>query len=164
MKRRIVWLCFALLALLLIACGPVNPLGFVTGRYASNGERIYLAGTSANGSIRYTGGNVSGGMMGGSRLACASCHGTSGRGGPHMMHMSAMDAPDIRWSTLTEAEHGDHDEEEEMGHPPYDENTFKQAVTEGLNPGGERLDSDMPRWRMTERDLDDLISHLKTLD
>ena len=164
MKRRIQWLGLALLALLLIACGPLNPLGFVTSRYATNGERIYLAGTSANGRIRYTGGNLSGGMMGGGRLACASCHGTNGHGGPHIMHMSAMDAPDIRWSTLTEAEHGDHDEKEEMEHPPYDEDTFKQAVTEGLHPGGERLDSDMPRWRMSDRDLDDLISYLKTLD
>ena len=164
MKSRLVWLALALLALLLIACGPLNPLGLATGQYATNGERIYLAGTSANGRISYAGGNLGGGMMGGGRLACASCHGTNGRGGPHIMHMSAMDAPDIRWSTLTEAEHGGHGEPEEMEHPPYDEDSFKQAVTEGLNPGGERLDSDMPRWRMSDRDLDDLISYLKTLD
>lgn len=164
MKSRTAWLALALLALLLIACGPFNPLSLVRGPYSTNGERIYSAGTSANGRISYSGGNVSGGMMGSGRLACARCHGTNGRGGPHIMHMSAMDAPDIRWSTLTEAEHGGHDEPEEMEHPPYDEDSFKQTVTQALNPSGERLDSDMPRWRMLDRDLDDLISHLKTLN
>jgi cytochrome c oxidase subunit 2 len=164
MKRKIAWLGFALLGLLMISCGPLNPLGLVTGLYSTNGERIFLTGTSANGRISYTGGNLSGGMMGGGRLACASCHGADGRGGPHLMHMSAMDATDIRWSTLTEAEHGDPSQEGGMEHPPYDETAFKRAVTQGLDPGGKPLDASMPRWRMSDRDLDDLISYLKTLN
>jgi hypothetical protein len=81
------------------------------------------------------------------------------------MHMTMMDAPDVRWSELTEAAHGDHDDgEPEMEHPPYDEETFRRAVTRGLDPGGDALDSDMPRWRMSEADLDDLVAYLKTLD
>lgn len=160
---------FVLLALVVTAC---NPLGWgrsALDRYASNGERIYFTGASANGRISYSGG-VSGGMMGGrgmmggGQLACADCHGPDGRGGQHLMHMTVMDAPDIRWSTLTEAEHGDHDDGDEMEHPPYDEESFKRAVTQGLEPDGGRLNRDMPRWRMSERDLDDLIAFLKTLD
>lgn len=104
------------------------------------------------------------GMMGGGQLACADCHGSGGRGGRHLMHMTVMDAPDIRWSTLTEAEHDAHGEEGEMEHPPYDEETFKQAVSQGLDPGGDSLESAMPRWRMTEQDLDDLMAYLRTLD
>jgi cytochrome c oxidase subunit 2 len=166
MNRKLFWWGLALLALAVAACGT---LGRSVGRYASNGERIYFTGTSANGRISYSGGDTGGmmggpGMMGG-QLACADCHGKDGRGGPHVMHMTAMDAPDIRWSTLTEAEHGDHgDEEDEMEHPPYDEETFKQAVTQGLEPGGDSLEPAMPRWRMSEQDLDDLIAYLKTLD
>jgi cytochrome c553 len=156
-----VGLGLTLLALVLAACGP---LGRGAGHYASNGERIYFTGTSANGRISYRGGNLGGGMMGVGQLACADCHGSDGRGGQHLMHMTMMDAPDIRWSTLTEAEHGDHSDKEEIEHPPYDEETFKRAVTQLLDPGGNPLDPAMPRWRMSDQDLDDLMAYLKTLD
>jgi mono/diheme cytochrome c family protein len=158
----LMWWGLGLMALLAAACGPLGRSG---GSYESNGERIYFSGTSANGRISYSGGDSGGGMMGRDQLACADCHGADGSGGPHVMHMTAMDAPDIRWSTLAEAEHGGHDDgEAEMEHPPYDEETFKRAVTRGLDPGGAPLDSAMPRWRMPDTDLDDLIAFLKTLN
>ncbi len=151
------------LALLVAGCGPLGWGGSRFGRYRSNGERIYFTGTSVNGPIRYRGG-VSGGMMGGGmmgngQLACADCHGPDGRGGRHVMHMTVMDAPDIRWSTLSSAEHGG----EEMDHPPYNAETFKRAVTQGVEPDGKRLDPAMPRWQMSDKDLDDLLEFLKSL-
>jgi len=181
MKRRQLWLGLALLAMAVTACNPlgwgVGRGGFPTGRYASNGERIYFTGTSVNGHVNYRGGDFGGmtraparsagvggrTMMGGSQLACADCHGPDGRGGQHVVHMTMMDAPDIRWSALAEAEHDDHGDEDEMEHPPYDEETFKRAVTRGLDPGGDSLDPAMPRWRMSEQDVKDLIAYLKTL-
>ncbi len=164
MKYKMLGAGLILVALLVAAC---NSLSLGGGRYTSNGERIYMSGTSVNGRISYSGGNIGNGMMGGQQLACASCHAPNARGGPHVMHMTAMNAPDIRWSTLTEAGHGDdgdHDQSGEMEHPPYDKTTFKRAVTQGLDPGGEPLDDDMPRWRMSEQDLDDLIAFLQTMD
>jgi cytochrome c oxidase subunit 2 len=173
MSREMIYLG-ALLALLLAACGPVGqssgPGDVSAGRYASNGERIYFTATSANGPISYTGG-PSGGMMGGRgmmELACADCHGRDGRGGEHVVAMTAIDAPDIRWSTLTESEHGEQStqgqgEEGEMDHPPYTAETFKRAVTQGLDPGGNPLEPAMPRWNMSDQDLNDLIVFLKTL-
>lgn len=169
MRPKQIWLGLALLALTVTACAPA---GFTVdrGRFASNGERIYFTGAGANGRIGFSGGEFGGGMMGGrgmmggSQLACVDCHGPDARGGQHVMHMTVMDAPDIRWSTLSQAEHGEHGDEGEMDHPPYDEAAFKQAVTQGLNPGGARLDPAMPRWRMSEQDLQDLIAYLKTLD
>jgi len=157
------WLLIPL-ALLLAACGPLGWGGARFGRYRSNGERIYFTGTSANGPIRYSGG-VSGGMMGGGmmgsgQLACADCHGSGGRGGRHVMQMTIMDAPDIRWSTLSGTEQGG----EEMDHPPYDAETFKRAVTQGLEPDGKRLDPAMPRWQMSNKDLDDVLEFLKNLN
>ncbi len=176
MRHQKIWLGLAALLLVLTACGPLDWDGSAfSDRYTSNGERIYFTGTSASGRIGYSGGDVGGGMMGGrgmmggGQLACVDCHGSDGRGGRHVMHMTTMDAPDIRWSTLTVAEHKDHDEEgkdeeHEMEHPSYDEETFKQAVTEGLDPGGNLLDPAMLRWRMSEQDLDDLIAYLKTVN
>jgi hypothetical protein len=38
----------------------------------------------------------------------------------------------------------------------------KRAITEGVDPAGEPLDLTMPRWQMSERDLDDLLEFLKT--
>jgi mono/diheme cytochrome c family protein len=83
------------------------------------------------------------------------------------MHMTTMDAPDIRWSALTGDEHGEddhHGDEDGMEHPPYNATFFKQAVTQGLDPAGNPLDSAMPRWQMSAQDLADLIAYLKTLD
>ena len=172
-KGRLYLLPFGLLAQIMTACTPVgwgwSRGGILPGGYASNGQRIYLTGTSANGRISYTGGDFESmvgqrGMMGGGRLACADCHGSDGRGGQHLMHMTVMDAPDIRWATLTSTEHGEHEVEGEMEHPPYDGETFKQALTQGVEPGGDPLKPTMPRWRMSEQDLDDLIVYLETLD
>jgi cytochrome c553 len=174
------------LSLLLAACGPTRPSGMMGGfgrdagqDFASNGERIYFTATSQRGTaitFDMAGGGMMGGMpmrMGGG-MACADCHGPDGRGGRVQMMMASFTAPNIRWETLTAADHGhakgedDHgngvDEEAEMEHPPYTEETLKRAITQGLNPAGESLAWPMPRWQMSDEDLDDLVAHLKTLD
>jgi hypothetical protein len=74
-----------------------------------------------------------------------------------------MDAPDIRWKTLSSANHGDHGAEEHSDEP-YGEDDFMQAVREGRTPSGAELSKDMPRWRITHEDLRDLIAFLKTFD
>lgn len=45
----------------------------------------------------------------------------------------------------------------------YTEELVKRAVTQGMAEDGHRLDQMMPRWQMSEADLNDLISYLKTL-
>lgn len=161
-------LVFAGVALLLGGClgTGFSPFGFVnsggSNSFATNGERIYYSGTSANDRISYSGGSF-GGMMGGGmmrgRLACADCHGDDGRGGNHFMGMTVMNAPDIRWTTLTASEH----DGAEMDHPPYDFESFKRAITEGVAPDDDRLRADMPRWRMSDQDVADLIAFLQQL-
>lgn len=136
-------------------------------RFDSNGERIYYTGTSSTDSISYSGGDFSPmtgrGMMGrsvmrGISLACADCHGSDAKGGQHLMHMQIMDAPDIRWTTLTSAEEGGH----AMAHDPFTPETFAQAVREGIDPAGGPLDLAMPRWQMSDQDIADLIEFLQT--
>jgi cytochrome c oxidase subunit II len=158
---RILLAGLALFAVVVTACNPLVGSGLFQTDYSSNGERIYFTGTSGHDRITFSGGDF-GGMMGGggmmgSQLACANCHGPDGRGRQFVMHMAEITAPDIRWSTLTKAEPG-------MDHPPYDEQTFKQAVTQGLDPAGHPLEAAMPHWQMSDQDLDDLIAFLKTLN
>lgn len=142
----------------------MGPSNLPLERYESNGERIYFTATSDSGDI------ITAQMPGMHRmpaggLACADCHGPDGRGGTFRMMMGSYTAPDIRYKTLTSTEHGDeggagnHEE-----HPPYMDETIKRAITEGLDPAGDPLEFPMPRWRMSESDLNDLLDYLKTLE
>ncbi len=148
-------------AMLLSSCS--SPFGSPSSiRYDSNGERIYFTATSSSGRPVTS----SGGIMMMHQMACVNCHGPQGRGGRVNMMMWVLDVPDITWHNLTEEE--GHDEPEGAAgheeHPPYTEETLKQAITEGVDPGGEPLDEAMPRWRMSEADLNDLIKFIKTLE
>lgn len=161
MNRKIKIIAKGLLAfiacLLLGGCASrpqsAGPSGTAWGKgaFRSNGERIYFTATSDRGTaITYASGPGSGGwMMGDGRLACASCHGPSGRGGEHNMGMMrVMTAKDIRWSALQ---------------GEFDAEKFRLAVTKGQDPDGTQLKTDMPRWNIGNDDLADLIVYLKTL-
>lgn len=133
-------------------------------RFESNGEMIYFTGVNEQGErIPFTDGPMWLYRHGG---GCADCHGADGRGGRVQMMMEVFEVPDIRYETLTSEAHGEGEEheEEEMEHAPFTEETIKQAITEGIEPDGEALDWPMPRWSMSEQDLDDLVEFLKTLD
>lgn len=127
---------------------------------SSNGEMIYFTGYNEDG-IRTpsTGGPGWLYMHGG---ACVTCHGQDGKGGT-VPHMCAEVAPDITYHALTEEEHEEADAHEEP-HPPYTDETIREAITEGVEPNGEGLDPCMPRWDMSDGDLNDLIDYLKTLE
>jgi len=158
-KAIAIALPISMTALLLVGCVLTNKLmgtggtAWGVGAFDSNGERIYFTATSERGTaITHTGGPASNSWMmmgGGGSLACASCHGTDGRGGEHSMGMmQVMDAADIRWSAL-EGE--------------FDPEKFRLAVVEGQDPDGTQLNTDMPRWTIGNDDLADLIDYLKTL-
>jgi len=156
-KNFAIGLVAAIVTLILAACASrpqsvgSDGTAWGTGAFQSNGELIYFTSTSERGTaITYTGGPASNGwMMNGGQLACASCHGTNGRGGVHNMGMmQTMNAKDIRWSALQSE---------------FDTEKFRLAVTEGQDPDGTQLKTDMPRWTIGNEDLADLISYLKTL-
>jgi hypothetical protein len=73
------------------------------------------------------------------------------------MHMSVMKAPDIRYAALSTMP------ELKGRQSPYGLDDFSKTVQGGRHPDGEKLDSDMPRWQMSEADLSDLFSFLKSL-
>ena len=114
--------------------------------YRSNGEMIFMTGVNERGErIPFVGGPQWLQMHGG---GCASCHGVDGRGGIYPM-MCGVETPDIRYSTLAE-EHG------------MSEEDIKRAITAGIGEDGE-LNYCMPRWQMSEKDLNDLIEFSKQL-
>ncbi len=132
-----------------------------TRDYASNGERIFFTGINDAGQrIRFSGGPAWLWMRGG---GCATCHGADGRGGFPVM-MGTQIPPNITYRALTEGE--DKQEGEEAGKEPelYTDELIKRAITKGLEASGEPLDLTMPRWQMSEADLNDLIDYLKTLN
>lgn len=115
--------------------------------YRSNGEMIFMTGVNQKGErIPFVGGPQWLYMHGG---GCASCHGVDGKGGIYPM-MCGVKTPDIRYSTLTKT-HG------------MSEEDIKRAITQGIGDEGEELNPCMPRWQMTEEDLNDLIDYLKQL-
>ena len=79
------------------------------------------------------------------------------------MHMQVMDAPDITYASLSGEleEHGEDSHDDEHGEYGLDE--FRRAVIEGQHPDGDSLNRDMPRWRMSDEDLADLLEFLKSL-
>jgi len=119
--------------------------------YSSVGERIYLTGVGTDGQdISRSAPRVSQGslMMGGG--GCGSCHGADGRGGTiQMMTGTAIKAPDVTYGALIGT--------------GFTDATIRQAVRDDLDEGGERLDDAMPRWQMSDADLDATIAYLKEL-
>jgi len=128
--------------------------------FETNGEQIYFTGRSQAGPpITSTTPGMN--HMRPRSMGCANCHGADGQGGRVTMMKTTIQAPDIRYNILTE---GDHDDEQGEGeHPPYSDQTIKVAITEGVDPSGAELSWGMPRWDMTEDQLDDLLNFLKTL-
>lgn len=115
--------------------------------YSSNGEMIFMTGVNDRGErIPFTAGPQWLYMHGG---GCASCHGADGKGGIYPM-MCGIKTPDIRYSTLNKT-HGMSKED------------IIRAITKGVGDEGEELDLCMPRWQMSEKDINDVLEYLKQL-
>lgn len=158
---------FVVVGALVVSWVLVRPFGTVEAAATAgtpnpnNGARIYFTAVSSrDGPIAYTGGPQFGGMMMGmmgTYLTCASCHGPEGRGGIHAMHMYVMKAPDIRYAALSAMP-------EMRGRKrSYGLEDFRLAVAEGKHPDGERLKRDMPRWQMSNADLEGLFAFVQRL-
>ncbi len=122
------------------------------------GRQIYLRGTSPTGQkITAVMGN-SGLEIPGEAMACVNCHGRDGRGKPE----GGVTPSDITWNGLTKPYGVSH--ESGRNHPPYTEKTLKRAITMGLDPAGNQLHPAMPRFRLSQTDITDLIAYIKKID
>jgi cytochrome c oxidase subunit 2 len=127
--------------------GIMGPAYRMPATFSSDGQRIYYTATSNTGvQITSDDGPMWLYMHGGS---CVSCHGSHGRGG-FVVPMTNVVAPDIRYSTLTAEQ--------------FTDATIRRAISQGLDPAGAPLNDAMPRYHMSDKELDELMSYLKTLD
>lgn len=123
------------------------PRSSVETGFKTTGEQIYYAGIGSNGyPIPVYGGPMWLRMHGG---GCVSCHGTNGKGGLPVM-MGTKIPEDIRYKTLTKK--------------GYTDGLIKRAITQGKEEDGKVMDWTMPRWQMSEPDLNTLIEYLKTFE
>ncbi len=127
--------------------------GYNKDSFSSNGERIYYTEIDSMGRrIGFEGGPIWLTMRGGS---CVDCHGTNGKGGvPVMM---GTEIPADLTNLFTTQSHGD------GKMVPYNDDLLKRAITKGIDSNGESLDPTMPRWYLPEKDLNDLVTYIKTL-
>ena len=143
--------------ILLTGCG--NHMGVTDGMpasFSSNGERIYFTGVSTNGSTiqAVPDSSFSHHMV----RTCASCHGAQRQGGLRMMPFFWIkSAPLTRQALFAKTGHddghGDHDS--------YNANSLAKAIRLGIDPSGETLNSSMPRWRLSDADMQDLTLFLQ---
>ncbi|MBI2266605.1 MAG: cytochrome c [Armatimonadetes bacterium] len=113
--------------------------------YENAGERIFLAGDNRIGQ------HIPSSLMMANRMAlgCASCHRSTGRGG--ILFPDGKPSANITWPYL------------EAKYDGGDPDLLKKAITEGIASNEEPLSYWMPRWKMSEKDFQDLLQYLKTL-
>ncbi len=114
-----------------------------------NGKAVYTTGENLKGvPVKYRIGR--GPFLEASGVTCLNCHRVDGAGG----ELSGAKIPAITPDRLFNA----------LGkRPPYTEELLKRTITEGIDPAGSPLKPIMPRWQISQRDLDDLVAYLKRL-
>lgn len=94
----------------------------------------------------------------GTVATCASCHGADGLGRPE----AGVIPSNIRWDYLAKPYGNTSPTGRKF--PAYDEDALMECLVDGYDPGGNRLDTSMPVYDMTDEDMDDLIAYLKKLE
>ncbi|WP_424363327.1 ABC transporter substrate-binding protein [Methylocystis parvus] len=132
-----------------VAAAPLSEL-------EARGKELYMHGAQQEGPAPEV---ILGAESAPARLApCASCHGEDGAGRPE----GKINPPDISWSELSNP----------LGkaylngraRPPFSEDDVAQAVLRGLDPAGNRLDPVMPRYKLSQGQLDALVAYLKAIE
>ena len=132
-------------------------------------ERTALTPAEARGKMIYMGRSLSGrplafrllgageGLLPAEGIFCANCHGADGKGGRE----GSVVMPNITYATLIKplAPSAPWDRER----APYTDVLLARAITQGVDSSGRQLSASMPRWMLSESELQDLLQYLKRL-
>jgi ABC-type branched-subunit amino acid transport system substrate-binding protein len=131
--------------------GPLTP-------QERRGKEVYLKGISSHGNTMKAFVGEEGAIKApASAMPCVNCHGRDGKG----LDEAGIAAPDITWERLTRPYTLRTLKGRE--HPPYTEETLGRAIREAIDPAGDRMEHTMPRYEISEADLQDLIAYLKVI-
>jgi ABC-type branched-subunit amino acid transport system substrate-binding protein len=120
------------------------------------GREIYLHGKGATAPMTAFFGSDAAGEINASVVPCASCHGADGRGARE----GTVAPSDIRWSVLSKPFVG---VDGARHRPRYDDALLGRSVRDAVDAGGTPLFAVMPRYRIAERDLTDLLAYMRRL-
>jgi ABC-type branched-subunit amino acid transport system substrate-binding protein len=122
----------------------------------SSGRQIYVAGSGKSGHpITASVGGSS--ELPATLLPCANCHGAAGRG----IAEGGVVPSNVTWLELTKPYKAATPNGRRR--PPYDEQSLRRAIAEGIDSAGNPLHAAMPRYAMSPEDLSELTAYLKVL-
>ena len=123
----------------------------------SRGKTIYTTGQSPSGGPLFYRLVTGGQRLLARGVTCATCHGLDGKGGRE----GDLVAPDITYEALIKPGHVTLPSGRKR--VPYTDVLLARAITEGLDSSNNRLNSMMPRWFLSDSELQDLLRYLKRL-
>jgi ABC-type branched-subunit amino acid transport system substrate-binding protein len=147
----------AIFSVLLLAPVTATPVGELTEQ-EQRGKRLYTQGESMSGAPVTALMSRGATEIPASVLPCVGCHGDDGKGRPE----GGVVPPDITWSSLS-AKSG-HAHAYGRSHPAFDEAALGRAILKGVDSGDNALDTAMPRFQMSDADLQDLIAYIKRIE
>jgi len=119
------------------------------------GKLIYTTGKRTSGEPIKA--QLSGARFDASILPCSNCHGMRGEGNPE----GGVDPSPLDWSSLTKSYSVEFDNGRKR--KAYDKLSLKRAIEAGIDPSNNELDLVMPRYSLSDDDVEDLISYLKII-
>ncbi len=139
----------------LLQAAPASPED--SKKQLERGKQIYNEGTSPSGGEIIAVMSDAGVEVPASAVPCGGCHGRDGKGRPE----GGVTPSDVTWTALTKPYGIPHPSGRK--HPPYDVKLLKRAISLGLDPAGNTLHVAMPRYRMSLKDMEDLVAYLQQL-
>ena len=121
----------------------------------SAGKQLYLQGTNSSGRPAEAILGDGSTRVPARLMPCASCHGIDGRGRPE----GGVVPSDITWEVLARPLRRN----DSRLRPAYNIDFLRRAITDAVDPAGNRLGDAMPRYSIASGDLANLIEYLKLL-
>lgn len=121
----------------------------------SRGKLIYTNGVRVSGEPINA--KLSGANFDAKILPCINCHGEKGQGNPE----GGIIPSKVDWSNLTKSYNIEF--QNGRSRKAYDLTSLRQAIVDGVDPSGNKLDEVMPRYSLNDEDIQDLVAYLKII-